>query len=85
MYRQILVHPLDRPYQRILFQPSPHVPILDFQLTTVTFGVNCAPFLAIRTLLQLASDSESIYPKVAQILRDEIYVYDIILINSSRD
>ena len=31
----------------------------DFELKTVTVGVNCAPFLAIRTLLQLADDGGS--------------------------
>ncbi|XP_059221109.1 uncharacterized protein LOC131995877 [Stomoxys calcitrans] len=78
MYRQILVHPHDRPYQRILFKPEANGPVKDYQLRTVTFGVNCAPFLAIRTLLQLASDSEHDYPHVAGILRRETYVDDIL-------
>ena len=78
MYRQILVHPDDRPYQRIIFQNDPNAPFKDYQLNTVTFGVKCAPFLAIRTLLQLASDSESQFPKSASILRTETYVDDIL-------
>ena len=32
-----------------------------YELKTVTFGVNFAPYLAIRTLHQLASDCESSY------------------------
>ncbi|XP_075162851.1 uncharacterized protein LOC142235484 [Haematobia irritans] len=76
MYRQIMVHPEDRPYQRILFRQNGS--INDFQLKTVTFGINCAPFLAIRTLVQLASDSEVQYPKSASILRNETYVDDIL-------
>ncbi|XP_059217643.1 uncharacterized protein LOC131994781 [Stomoxys calcitrans] len=78
MYRQIKVHPDDRPYQRILFQIDPTGPIKDYQLNTVTFGINCAPFLAIRTLLQLAADSEKEFPQVANILRNETYVDDIL-------
>ncbi|XP_075162876.1 uncharacterized protein LOC142235509 [Haematobia irritans] len=78
MYRQILLHPHDRPYQRILFRRSTDGPIKDYQLKTVTFGINCAPFLAIRTLLQLASDYEEKYPRVAEILRRETYVDDIL-------
>ncbi|XP_075157629.1 uncharacterized protein LOC142230895 [Haematobia irritans] len=78
MYRQIKVHPLDRPFQRILFQNHPTGPTKDFQLNTVTFGINCAPFLAIRTLQQLASDSEVHFPTVAKILRKETYVDDIL-------
>ncbi|XP_065365565.1 uncharacterized protein LOC135958596 [Calliphora vicina] len=78
MYRQILIHPDDRPFQKIIFQPQQDGPIKDFQLKTVTFGVNCAPYLAIRTLNQLASDSESQYPKASSILRSETYVDDIL-------
>ncbi|XP_037816679.1 uncharacterized protein LOC119607034, partial [Lucilia sericata] len=47
-------------------------------LKTVTFGVNCAPFLAIRTLHQLAEDSQEMFPKAAEILRTETYVDDIL-------
>ncbi|GBP03618.1 hypothetical protein EVAR_91305_1 [Eumeta japonica] len=50
MYRQILVQPSDRQFQRILFQPGPDSPV-----ENGNFGVNSAPYLAIRTLLQLAS------------------------------
>ncbi|XP_037812758.1 uncharacterized protein LOC119604295 [Lucilia sericata] len=78
MYHQILVNPQDRPFQRILFQKSPREAIKDYQLKTVTFGINCAPFLAIRTLIQLASDSEDKFPKAADILRRETYVDDIL-------
>ncbi|XP_065368746.1 uncharacterized protein LOC135961178 [Calliphora vicina] len=78
MYRQILVHPDDRAFQRILYQPEPNGPIKDFELKTVTFGVNCAPFLAIRTLHQLASDSKAESPQASSILRYETYVDDIL-------
>ncbi|XP_075157847.1 uncharacterized protein LOC142231112 [Haematobia irritans] len=78
MYRQIWLHPGDRAYQRILFRNESQGPVRDFQLNTVTFGVNCAPFLAIRTLLQLAADSEKSFPTVASILRRETYVDDVL-------
>ncbi|XP_037806221.1 uncharacterized protein LOC119600196 [Lucilia sericata] len=47
-------------------------------LKTVTFGVNCAPFLAIRTLHQLAKDSQTVYPLASKILLNETYVDDIL-------
>ncbi|XP_065359110.1 uncharacterized protein LOC135953245 [Calliphora vicina] len=78
MYRQILIDPIDRPFQRILFQKSPRDPVKDYELKTVTFGINCAPFLAIRTLLQLASDIQDQFPKASTILRHETYVDDIL-------
>ena len=47
-------------------------------MNTVTFGVNCAPFLAIRTLLELSKDCKNCYPKASLILKDEVYVDDIL-------
>lgn len=78
IYRQILVHPSDRPFQRILFQNTSQDPLKDYQLKTVTFGVNSAPFLAVHTLLQLANDCEKQNPTICAILRKESYVDDIL-------
>ncbi|XP_046811894.1 uncharacterized protein LOC111689220, partial [Lucilia cuprina] len=78
MYRQILVDKNHTPYQRILFRSNPNSPICDYELKTVTFGVNCAPYLAIRTLLQLADDVQSIYPIASRILRNSMYVDDVL-------
>ncbi|XP_065356165.1 uncharacterized protein LOC135950558 [Calliphora vicina] len=76
MYRQILVDPKHTVFQRILFRNSPNVIIQDYELKTVTFGVNCAPYLAIRTILQLADDIEATFPKASHILRSSMYVDD---------
>lgn len=56
MYRQIVTHPEDRHYQQILWgtSDSPR----SYQLTTVTYGLTCAPYLALRVLQQLATDEE---------------------------
>ncbi|XP_058980324.1 uncharacterized protein LOC131803245 [Musca domestica] len=78
MYRQIFVHEDDQQYQRILFRTSPVEKVQDFCLQTVTFGVNCAPYLAIRTLLQLSDDSRESHPSASSILRNQIYVDDIL-------
>lgn len=53
-------------------------PICDYELKTVTFDVNCAPYFAIRTLLELANDVETIYPKASAILRNSMYVDDVL-------
>ncbi|XP_075163297.1 uncharacterized protein LOC142235931 [Haematobia irritans] len=78
MYRQIRVDPSQTCLQRILFRDSPQNIIQDYELQTVTFGVNCAPFLAIRTLLQLADDTENDFPLAAHILRRCMYVDDVL-------
>lgn len=50
MYRQIRVDERDIHYQHILWQPSSSDVYKEFQLLTVTYGMTCAPFLALRIL-----------------------------------
>ncbi|KAI8115881.1 hypothetical protein CVS40_11972 [Lucilia cuprina] len=78
IYRQILVTEADCPFQRNFYRTKNSSNIEDYELLTVTFGVNCAPYLAIRTLLQLATDLERQSPLSSHILRHEIYVDDIL-------
>ncbi|XP_075150623.1 uncharacterized protein LOC142224721 [Haematobia irritans] len=78
MYRQIRVDSSHAPLQRIVFRDSPTRTVQDYELQTVTFGVNCAPYLAIRTLLQLAEDTEEEFPLAADILRKCMYVDDVL-------
>ncbi|XP_061391738.1 uncharacterized protein LOC133327189 [Musca vetustissima] len=86
MYRQIWINPKHAKYQRILFRPSSGEEITDYQLKTVTFGVNCAPYLALRTLLKLADDEEYRFPIGSKILRKNMYVDDALVgVHSVRD
>nr|XP_012136208.1 PREDICTED: uncharacterized protein LOC105661947 [Megachile rotundata] len=72
MYRQILIHPEDRKYQRVFWYD--HNRVRTFQLNTVTFGVSSTPFLAIRTIQQLADDESADFPYVSKILKRDLYV-----------
>lgn len=78
MYRQILITPRHRDYQRILWRFSVTEPVQDYRLNTVTFGVSSAPFLAIRTLHQLAQDGNNFFPLASKVLLNDTYVDDII-------
>lgn len=76
MYRQVQVHPDDWNFQRILWLDS-FDKILTYQLTTITYGLACAPFLAFRTLMQLMVDEGHKFPLATQVLRKRRYVDDI--------
>lgn len=76
MYRQILIHPEDRRFQLIFWYHEEK--IKTFQLNTVTFGVSSAPYLAIRTIQQLADDEITNFPRAAQILKNDLYVDDLL-------
>ena len=78
MYRQILVNPEDQKYQSIFWRHNVNDPIREYTLKTVTYGLACAPFLAIRALRQLADDKGCHYPRGADALRHDCYVDDIV-------
>ncbi|XP_070075733.1 uncharacterized protein [Drosophila takahashii] len=77
MYRQILVHPDHTRFQRILCRDK-EGKLCDYELNTVTFGVNCAPFLAIRVLQQLSQDVRDQYPLASDIISNFMYVDDVL-------
>lgn len=78
MYRQILVHPEDRKYQKIIWRENEKEPIKVYQLNTITYGHTCAPHCAIRTLVQCTKDYEIQYPRGASIVRECFYVDDLL-------
>ncbi|UYV75619.1 hypothetical protein LAZ67_13000765, partial [Cordylochernes scorpioides] len=78
MYRQILIHTDDSNYQRVLWRDSPSDAIQEYKLTTITYGTACAPYLAIRTLHQLADDEAMNYPVASEIVKRDIYVDDLL-------
>ncbi|XP_029173720.1 uncharacterized protein LOC114942515 [Nylanderia fulva] len=78
MYRQILVHPEDCRLQTILWRHNSLDNIHEYELKTVTYGLACAPFLAIRTLQQFAADEETRYPRGVRALRHDCYVDDVV-------
>lgn len=79
IFSQILISPGDRRYQCILWRESTVDPIQVYKLSTVTYGMACSPYLAIRVLRQLAKDEESNFPDAASVLESESYVDDIFL------
>lgn len=78
LYRQILIDPRDRDYQRILWRSSSSDSVEEYRLLTVTYGTTSAPFLALRVLQQLAHDEGTQYPLALPALQDQIYVDDCI-------
>ncbi|XP_036145656.1 uncharacterized protein LOC118646575 [Monomorium pharaonis] len=78
MYRQVLINKLDRDYQRILWRFSTNEPIQEFRLNTVTYGLACAPFVAIRCVRQLASEAVNEFREASQVLLNDLYVDDIL-------
>lgn len=78
MYRQILVPPEQRDFQRILWSPSAKESIREYRLNTQTYGMKSAAFVCIRTLIECANDCEQAHPKVADTIKNNFYVDDML-------
>lgn len=76
MYRQVLITPSQRHLQCILWRPSPYETLQAYHLNTVTYGTAAAPFLAIRSLVQLAMDTSD--PEISEIIKRDFYVDDLL-------
>lgn len=77
MFRQTVIHPDDRRYQLVLWRENPTDPMIVYELNTNTYGLKSSPFLAIRSLWELADRESLSYPRAAAILKEDLYVDDI--------
>ena len=76
MYREILLSPADRPMHRFLWRKELSDPWQDYEMQRVTFGVTSSPYMAIKTLMQVATDFAEEYPLAQQHIRRSFYVDD---------
>ncbi|XP_017792099.1 PREDICTED: uncharacterized protein LOC108574092 [Habropoda laboriosa] len=77
MYRQFLVRPEDRAFQRILWRDEKNN-VSTYELNTVTFGLTAAPYLAIRGVYQLADDEKEQFPNASTIVKRDLYVDNLL-------
>lgn len=77
MYRQIEIHEEDQDLQRIIWRKQPTDELQHFKLKTITYGTASAPYLAIRTLRQLAEDEKLKFRIGSKILLRDFYVDDL--------
>ncbi|XP_025263150.1 uncharacterized protein LOC112637495 [Camponotus floridanus] len=75
MYRQIKINSEDWDFQRILWINQSN-DIITYQLTTVTYELAYASFIALRTLKQLVDEGDK-FPLAIQVLTKERYVDDL--------
>jgi len=83
MYRQIKVVPEDRQFQHIIWRTHIELPLFEYELNTITYGITSSPFQAIRVLHQLEMEEGNKYTSVANTLSAQIYVDNIILGDST--
>lgn len=78
MFRQFSIDEKDRDWLRLVWRDSPEEELQSFRMCTVVYGTASAPFEAIRSMQQLAHDEHQNFPKAAEILKDKVYMDDIL-------
>lgn len=78
MYRQVKVAEEDTDFQRILWREEPDSELQHFRLLRVTFGLSCAPYLAVRALQQLAYDEGPDFPLACPRVLNDFYMDDLL-------
>lgn len=77
MFRQTVIHQDDRRYQLILWRENPQEPMIVYELNTNTYGLRSSPFVAIRSLWELADRERLKFPRASAILKTDLYVDDV--------
>lgn len=72
------MHENHRDFLRIFWQKSPVHELSELRLCTVTYGIASAPFLAVRSMQQCATDYLSTYPVAHDVVKSDFYVDDMI-------
>ncbi|XP_065080798.1 uncharacterized protein LOC135703480 [Ochlerotatus camptorhynchus] len=78
MFRQIWVDWFDMVFQCILWRNDFNERAETYELCTVTYGTKPAPYLATRTLKQLAMDEKTRFPMTARAAMQDVYMDDVL-------
>ena len=76
MYRAVGLDPNDRNFHRFLWRNNPEETIQEYRMTRVTFGITSAPFLATKSVLQLAEEHQKTLRQAAKAVKESFYVDD---------
>ncbi|GFV75066.1 integrase catalytic domain-containing protein [Trichonephila clavipes] len=74
MFRQILIDPAQRDLLRIMWKTGANEEPVIYRLKTVTYVTASAPFLAVRTLKQLAMDEASRFSLASKVALQDVYM-----------
>lgn len=77
MYRQVKLSPAHVDFHRVVWRDDPASEMEDYRLLRVTFGTASAPYLAVKSLQQVAVDEGAQHPETSEIIKNNFYVDDL--------
>ena len=78
MYREVVLSSEDRQLHRFLWRPHPSEPVAVYCMNRVTFGITSSPYVAIRTLHQIAKDFSTPDSIITHHIQQSFYVDDML-------
>lgn len=76
MFHQICLNERQWDLQRIFWRENSNMPLKEYWMTRITFGLKSSPYLAVRCVIQAAREARSTYPKAADALEHDFYMDD---------
>lgn len=76
MYRQIKIIPEQYNLQRIFWREHPSMPLKEYCLVVVTYGLSSSPYLSVRAMIQGAVESKEQFPEAARAIKEDFYMDD---------
>ena len=78
MFCRILLTENYRDLHRFLFRESADLPVKEYRMKRLMFGVTSSPFIASQTLRQVAIDFADEYPIASAVVLNDFYVEDVL-------
>ena len=76
MYRAVELAELDKDLHRFVWRSHPKVPLTDYRMTRLTFGVSASSFAANMAVKQNAIDHADEFPVASEVVHKSFYVDD---------
>lgn len=85
MYRQVALHPDQWNYQRIFWREDSKLPLKEYWIVRITYGVAASGYNAVRALHQCADDHVHEHPRGAELVKTAFYVDDLLASADTRE
>lgn len=85
MYNQIQLAKEQWNLQRVFWRENENDPLREYWLTVIIFGLSSAPFIAVRSIIQCATEAKDKYPKAAKRIEEDFYMDDCVTGDDNED
>lgn len=76
MFRQVSMDSTQWNLQRIFWRENPNMPLEEFQITVVMYGIASSLYAAVRSMQECAKDNAKNYPEAVEVILKCFYVDD---------